>query len=212
MKNKSTAAILAFLLGSFGAHKFYLNDSNKGLLYLIFFWTYIPLILSLIDFFNILKTSQEQFDKIYNNGPNLTYQDHNLNRHSSNNSITAEEKLNQNSDFEVGIEMQFNKDYITLNKHSLTLRRSGGLNLMLHGIKGSKDIYYKNITSIQIKEPGNLTGFIQFELMGSKTSTAGLLDAMSDENTIALYTKSHYATALKIKEYIEDYMFGSNNK
>ena len=42
MKNKSVAAILALLLGLFGIHKFYLKETGKGILYLLFCWTAIP--------------------------------------------------------------------------------------------------------------------------------------------------------------------------
>jgi len=34
-KNKTTAGLLAIFLGAYGAHHFYLGNSNKGLLYLL---------------------------------------------------------------------------------------------------------------------------------------------------------------------------------
>ena len=34
MKDKTTAAILAFFLGGFGVHKFYLGESGLGIIYL----------------------------------------------------------------------------------------------------------------------------------------------------------------------------------
>lgn len=37
MKNKAIAAILAWLLGGFGAHKFYLGQKGLGFLYLCSF-------------------------------------------------------------------------------------------------------------------------------------------------------------------------------
>ena len=36
-KNRTTAALLALLLGGIGAHKFYLGETGKGLIYLLFF-------------------------------------------------------------------------------------------------------------------------------------------------------------------------------
>ena len=45
IKNKIVAAILAILLGSLGVHKFYLGQTFKGILFLIFCWTYIPSVL-----------------------------------------------------------------------------------------------------------------------------------------------------------------------
>lgn len=65
-KSKSTAAVLAFFLGGFGAHKFYLRQTGLGILYLIFCWTWIPSIIALIEFIVLLCTSEENFDQKYN--------------------------------------------------------------------------------------------------------------------------------------------------
>lgn len=65
-KSKSTAAVLAFFLGGFGAHKFYLRQTGLGVLYLIFFWTWIPSIIAFIEFIILLCTSEEEFDRKYN--------------------------------------------------------------------------------------------------------------------------------------------------
>ena len=43
--------LLAVLLGSFGAHHFYLRRNGLGVLYLVFFWTGIPGILGIIEAF-----------------------------------------------------------------------------------------------------------------------------------------------------------------
>ncbi|RKO71209.1 TM2 domain-containing protein [Sphingobacterium puteale] len=42
MKDKTTAALMAFFLGGFGAHRFYLGQIGLGFLYLLFCWTLIP--------------------------------------------------------------------------------------------------------------------------------------------------------------------------
>lgn len=68
MRDKSIAAILAFFLGDFGAHKFYLGENTAGVLYLIFFWTLIPRILSLFEFIGILVMSEDVFNAQYNLG------------------------------------------------------------------------------------------------------------------------------------------------
>jgi TM2 domain-containing membrane protein YozV len=41
-KSPHTAMILAFFLGSVGAHRFYLGQTALGILYLVFCWTLIP--------------------------------------------------------------------------------------------------------------------------------------------------------------------------
>ena len=41
-KNKIVAALLALFLGGFGVHKFYLKRIGTGVIYILFFWTFIP--------------------------------------------------------------------------------------------------------------------------------------------------------------------------
>ena len=68
MKDKNIAAILAFFLGGFGAHRFYLNQIGLGFVYLIFSCTGVPAIVAFIDFIVYLAMSEERFNKIYNKG------------------------------------------------------------------------------------------------------------------------------------------------
>jgi TM2 domain-containing membrane protein YozV len=49
-KSTTTGTLLAIFLGGFGAHRFYLHD-NLGLFYLLFFWTFIPSALGLVEAF-----------------------------------------------------------------------------------------------------------------------------------------------------------------
>jgi TM2 domain-containing membrane protein YozV len=65
-KNKSVAIILAFFLGSFGIHKFYLGNNFAGILYLVFFWTFIPALLAIFDFIGLLLMSDNAFNAQYN--------------------------------------------------------------------------------------------------------------------------------------------------
>ncbi|PIZ50618.1 hypothetical protein COY27_06435 [Candidatus Woesearchaeota archaeon CG_4_10_14_0_2_um_filter_33_13] len=64
-KNRTTAGILALFLGGFGVHKFYLGDSGKGILYLIFCWTFIPAIIALIEAIQIFSMTDEKFEDKY---------------------------------------------------------------------------------------------------------------------------------------------------
>ena len=66
-KDKTTAVILAFLLGGIGVHKFYLRQVGLGIVYLLFCLTYIPGIIAFIEGIILLTMSQEDFDRKYNN-------------------------------------------------------------------------------------------------------------------------------------------------
>lgn len=64
-KSRIVAAILAFFLGGFGFHRFYLNQVGLGFLYLIFFWTFIPAFVAFIDCILLLIMSDETFNARY---------------------------------------------------------------------------------------------------------------------------------------------------
>lgn len=64
-KDRVVAAILAFFVGGFGAHKFYLRQPGAWL-YLIFCWTGIPHLLALFSGIHYLLMTQREFDAIYN--------------------------------------------------------------------------------------------------------------------------------------------------
>lgn len=69
MRKKSTAALLAFFLGNLGAHKFYLNRTGMGVLYL--FTIGFLGIGSLVNFIQLLVMDQAKFDEKYNNIPGI---------------------------------------------------------------------------------------------------------------------------------------------
>lgn len=50
-KDVTAAILLAFFLGSFGAHRFYMGEIGMGILYICFCWTFIPHIVALIECF-----------------------------------------------------------------------------------------------------------------------------------------------------------------
>ncbi|MBU1427161.1 MAG: TM2 domain-containing protein [Gammaproteobacteria bacterium] len=64
-KSRIAAALFAFFLGGFGAHKFYLGQIGLGILYLVFFWTFIPAIVAFIEFILLLTMSDETFNQKY---------------------------------------------------------------------------------------------------------------------------------------------------
>ena len=66
MKEKTVTALLALFLGFIGIHRFYLGQTVKGLIYLIFFWTFIPAIISFIEAIIFFTMDQQTFDAKYN--------------------------------------------------------------------------------------------------------------------------------------------------
>ena len=58
--NKSTYAVLAILVGSCGLHKFYAGKAAQGILYILFAWTFIPLIIGLIEGIAALLASEDE--------------------------------------------------------------------------------------------------------------------------------------------------------
>ncbi len=48
-KNRGVATLVAVLFGGLGFHKFYLGSPIAGIIYLVFFWTFIPSLLGLME-------------------------------------------------------------------------------------------------------------------------------------------------------------------
>lgn len=62
----SLAKILSFFFGTFGFQKYYLGQTNKGTLSIMFCWTFIPAIIGLIDFMKLASMNEENFNIKYN--------------------------------------------------------------------------------------------------------------------------------------------------
>jgi TM2 domain-containing membrane protein YozV len=65
-RSRKKAMTYALFFGGFGAHKFYLGKPIEGLLYIVLMFTFIPLIISIIEFLILSGKSDEAFDLIYN--------------------------------------------------------------------------------------------------------------------------------------------------
>jgi TM2 domain-containing membrane protein YozV len=57
--------LLALFLGGFGIHKFYLGQTALGVLYLVFFWTFIPAIVAFVEAIILLSMSDDEFNRRY---------------------------------------------------------------------------------------------------------------------------------------------------
>lgn len=66
-KKKNIATILSIpVIGGFGIHRFYLGKIGQGIVYLLFSWTFIPAVISLIECISFLSMSEEKFDQQFN--------------------------------------------------------------------------------------------------------------------------------------------------
>jgi TM2 domain-containing membrane protein YozV len=65
MRSRSTAILLALLLGGGGIQWFYLNKPSKGVVSLLFAWTFIPAFIALYQVVKWLLMSDEAWQKQY---------------------------------------------------------------------------------------------------------------------------------------------------
>ena len=63
--SKTALLLLTFFTGALGGHKFYLGKYWQGVLYLLFFWTFIPALVALIEFVVYAFTSSERLNEKY---------------------------------------------------------------------------------------------------------------------------------------------------
>jgi TM2 domain-containing membrane protein YozV len=63
-RSPSTALVLALLLGGLGAHRFYLRQWGWGIAYVLFCWTFIPVIVSLVECFFIMKRTRKYNEQL----------------------------------------------------------------------------------------------------------------------------------------------------
>jgi len=103
---------------------------------------------------------------------------------------------------------------LELLKNKIRVKRKGGMAFLLHGLKGDKEIFLNQISSIQLKKAGfALNGYLQFAFLGGREAKGGLFQAVSDENTI-MFSKDNQKDFIEIKNAIEEqiYQFQNQNK
>ncbi len=95
------------------------------------------------------------------------------------------------------------KDVLYAFEDRVVISHHGVLNALSMGIKGDKTIYYSDITSVQYKAPGILTGYLQFSLPGGNENQGGVFSAINDENTITIVAKNAAKRAAKAQEVVD---------
>lgn len=72
-KKKSVAIIFAILFGIFGVHKFYLGSWGWGIVYILFFWTYFPMLVGIAEGIKFAFMRQDKFNQRYNGLPSRAF-------------------------------------------------------------------------------------------------------------------------------------------
>ncbi len=68
-RDKPLVTLLSLFFGAFGFQNFYLGQTYKGILSLFFSWSFIPLLIGIIDFFKFVSMNKDNYNKKYNNKP-----------------------------------------------------------------------------------------------------------------------------------------------
>ena len=97
---------------------------------------------------------------------------------------------------------------IEVDANCIKVAQKGFMNMMNKGLSGTKTYPFSSLSSIQFKEPGITTGYLQFILTGSIENKRGVSGAVKDENSI-LFSKKELPLILELKEYVE---YKINNK
>lgn len=90
-----------------------------------------------------------------------------------------------------------------LYEDKIRISRRGFNAFLSHGLKGDKEIFLNQISSIQLKKGGFVTsGYIQFAFLGGQEAKGGLFQGTTDENTIT-FTARENNDFEQIKDLIE---------
>jgi TM2 domain-containing membrane protein YozV len=95
MRNRKIAIALAFFLGTFGVHRFYLGQVFRGVIYAVFFTTLVPTFLGIIDAIVFMGMSDEEFDRRYNKEARKARNDVHYDRKYNEKNYKAEEEQQQ---------------------------------------------------------------------------------------------------------------------
>jgi|SRR5690606_17270922 len=95
-------------------------------------------------------------------------------------------------------------DILEVYQDRVVIKRKGVMNLLIHGLKGDKEILIEAITSVQFKKAGTFTnGYLQFGILGGNEGTGGLFQATQDENTV-VFTAPQQTDFEKAKQLIDE--------
>lgn len=100
------------------------------------------------------------------------------------------------------LELRGRNGIVKLWPNRVTLTQKGVLGVVISGGSGEKVIPLQNITGIQVKRARFTTGYLKFLILGGQETKAGSIGAVNDQNSILLWKKKDYETAVKIRDKI----------
>lgn len=178
-KSRTTAAVLAILTGWFGGHKFYLGETSKGVLYLVFLWTMIPAVVG-----------------VYHGVKFLTMDDADFAERASGSAAAPEEK-------EYVMRVHGVNGQVELHDSKVRITRDGLMATLIAPGRGETEIPLRDIKGIQFKEGGWVTnGYIQFGGGGHKLDSGGTFD-MSDEANAVNFKRGKNEEFRELREKVE---------
>ena len=62
-KNKAVTTLLTIFLGGFGAHKFYVGSWGWGIVYLLTFWLWIPMLAAIVEWIRYILMTDNEFNE-----------------------------------------------------------------------------------------------------------------------------------------------------
>lgn len=65
-KDKAIAIIIALFFGGFGGHWYYLGKIKRAVIYSLFFWTFVPALITWIDIIIIACMDAGKFNQKFN--------------------------------------------------------------------------------------------------------------------------------------------------
>lgn len=198
-KSRGIAITLAWFLGIFGAHRFYLGESNKGLKYIGLAFLLISPLLGMYDTYKFIVNPQ-WFSK------SVT---HAVEGESSEDDGTLSAGALQDNRVVMTV-AGVNRE-VTLYSNRLEISRveAGNTYEMQHNLKSNKEISYDSITGIQFRRPDDIPrGYIRFEQRGLSKNGDGPIDVTSNENTV-LFNESDLSEFEELHQKIRDLKNGN---
>jgi len=104
------------------------------------------------------------------------------------------------------------KTTVVLDGQFIKITRRGFANVWFRGFAGEKAINISDITAVQLRKPGKMSGYLQFSLPGAIESTRdkqGNRSATRDENAIT-FGIQELKYAVRIKNYVEERISSGN--